>query len=144
VLHREGSDHLITPEAAEQPAATSGGDVDFTRSRLEDKFRKNEPMRSTNVASMPSAAPGAREMAGSSEFSGSAYGNPRAQATPPRSASDPEAYRKTRDNEMAPGSGPYPTRSCQRLRDFEDHLKRNRVDVTASCRACGVQREKAA
>ncbi|HVP63915.1 MAG TPA: PRC-barrel domain-containing protein [candidate division Zixibacteria bacterium] len=180
VLHREGSDHLITPEAHEQPAASGSGDVDFTPTRLEDKFnmpsgtpssrmrpagtaaraedtsrpgaalgnegavwQESDPSRSSNVTPMPSSA-SARDIAGSSEFNRSAYGDPSAQGTPSFRSSDPEAYRHTGDNEMAPGSGPYPTLRCQRLRDIEDHLKRNRVDVTASCGACGVQRDKAA
>ncbi|HEX8925709.1 MAG TPA: PRC-barrel domain-containing protein [Terriglobales bacterium] len=183
VLHREGSDHLITPEADEQPSATGSGDVDFTPTRLADKFNtpagesskirmrpagtaaraedgavsgnalgnesaeweQPDPSRASNVTPMP-AAPRSREMTGSGEFTGSAYGNPSAQSTPPLSKTDPEAYRRhNRDAEMAPGSGPYPTVSrCQRLRDFEELLRRNRVDITASCQSCAVQRDKAA
>jgi PRC-barrel domain len=181
VLHREGSDHLITPEASEQPAATGTSDVDFTPTRLEDKFtmpsatptsrvrpagtaaraedtsvpgnalgneqaqwEEPDPSRSGEMRPVPAPAR-SREMTGSGEFTDSAYGNPPAQATPPLSANDPEAFRqRTGDQAMATGSGPYPTVRCQRLRDFEEHLRRNRVDVTASCHSCGVQRDKAA
>ena len=31
-----------------------------------------------------------------------------------------------------------------RFSAFEEHLRRNRVDVTASCRSCGTERDKVA
>ena len=31
-----------------------------------------------------------------------------------------------------------------RLSAFEDHLRHNRVDITASCRSCGVKEDKVA
>jgi hypothetical protein len=31
-----------------------------------------------------------------------------------------------------------------RFTAFEEHLRRNRVDVTASCRSCGTERDKVA
>jgi hypothetical protein len=43
-------------------------------------------------------------------------------------------------------SRPYPVQQGrnQRWKSFEDHLRRNCVDITASCRSCGTQRDKVA
>ena len=33
---------------------------------------------------------------------------------------------------------------ARRWSDFENHLRRNRVDITASCRSCGTARDRVA
>jgi len=43
------------------------------------------------------------------------------------------------DGKRAPGEEPR-----DRFRSFEELLRRNRVDITASCRSCRAERERAA
>jgi sporulation protein YlmC with PRC-barrel domain len=69
----------------------------------------------------------------------SAFGDPNRQIIPPVDANDPPSYRastglnsRTEDRYA----------SNRRLADFEDALRRNRVDITATCRACGVEHDE--
>ncbi len=180
VLHKEGSDHLVTPEAAELPAiADDVSGVNFTPQRLVDKFSTAEPvsektrLRPAGMASraedtsLPGNALGneqavwasepasprrratdkvrdtasgesrAEGIEGQIERGGSAYGDPAGQRVPELSHSDPPAYR------TGAGEGPGPRYANNtRLRDFEENLRKNRVDITSSCRACDVEKDE--
>lgn len=154
VLHKEGSDHLVTPEAAELPAiADDVSGVNYTPQRLVDKFTSAEPssakgrLRPAGMAaraedaSMPGnalsneqaiwnedAAPRNRRATDGLADENSAYGNPSQQRVPQPEPNDPPAY-----TERYAGN--------RRLRDFEESLRRNRVDITSSCRSCGVEKD---
>lgn len=74
----------------------------------------------------------------------SAYGDlnvPRGSRT-----GDPEVYRQHVGEPRDDLSRSYPAQEGrnQRWKAFENNLRKNRVDVTASCRSCGTKRDKAA
>ena len=189
VLHREGSDHLITPDASELPAiADDVSGVSHTPQRLVDKFSTAEPraektrLRPAGIAAGAEDAslPGnplenekavweegdqnvrnrratdkvsnvrgidevrsgesyASGIAGEVDNSGSAYGDPARQRVPELSENDPPSYRIGEDRD-ARAQQRYA--SNRRLADFEDSLRKNRVDITSSCRSCGVEKEE--
>jgi sporulation protein YlmC with PRC-barrel domain len=177
VLHREGSDHLITPEASELPPSRGDADIDSTPTRLVDKFSSTEPssdktrLRPSGTAARVEDAknPGRaleNESAAWTE-QGATSRNRRATDRPldediiisDRDASeapylvgeserftnpydattDPAAYRAGNDLNSRIGSR---YASNRRLADFEETLRRNRVDITATCRACGVEHDE--
>lgn len=76
----------------------------------------------------------------------SAYGDTRRTAVPATTASDPSSYREKFDGAEEDLHRPYPVQQGrnQRFQAFEDTLRRNRVDITASCRSCEPSRDKAA
>ena len=69
----------------------------------------------------------------------SAFGEPDRQRVPEIDRNDPPSYRG--DNELNSRIGSrYATN--RRLADFEETLRRNRVDITSTCRACGVEHDE--
>ncbi|HEX6881220.1 MAG TPA: PRC-barrel domain-containing protein [Terriglobales bacterium] len=76
----------------------------------------------------------------------SAYGDVDHTAVPRADAGDPEAYRSRLGDVRDDLSRPYPVQQGrnERWRAFEDNLRRNRVDVTSSCRSCSPARDRAA
>src|SRR5436189_96431 len=82
------------------------------------------------------------------EFSGdqSAYGDLRRTAVPQTGANDPDAYRDLDPDDTADLARPYPVQQGrgERWRAFEENLRKNRVDVTASCRSCSPAKDRAA
>lgn len=76
----------------------------------------------------------------------SAYGDIRRSAVPQSDANDPSSYLEKFDDTEEDLHRPYPVQQGRdRLFEaFEEALRRNRVDVTASCRSCAPERDKAA
>jgi sporulation protein YlmC with PRC-barrel domain len=179
VLHREGSDHLITPEASELPPSRGEAEFNATPTRLVDRFSSAEPssdktrLRPAGTAARVEDAknPGRaieNESAAWTE-QGATSRNRRATdrdseediiisdidssnaaplagvnrstrlADPHDAANDPPSYRAGNDLNARVGSR-YATN--RRLADFEETLRRNRVDITATCRACGVEHDE--
>ena len=114
VMHREGSDRLITPEPQEVPSPLAGMGASKDKRPLapspagEEDVWMSEPVSNTEQEELP---PARRQYGEESVF---AAREPRAAETP------------------------------SRFHSFEELLRRNRVDITASCRSCRAERERAA
>ncbi len=80
------------------------------------------------------------------DIADSAYGDVRRTAVPDLRSNDPGAYREKFDGAEEDLHRPYPVQQGrnQRFRDFEETLRKNRVDITSSCRSCEPARDKAA
>ena len=179
VLHREGSDHLITLEASELPPARGDADFNATPTRLVDKFSSTDPssdktrLRPSGTAArvedarVPGHAienePAAWTEQGATSRNRRATDHPmdediiisdrdpmevpylagesiRERLADPYDANiDPPSYRAGTDLNSRIGSR---YASNRRLADFEETLRRNRVDITATCRACGVEHDE--
>jgi sporulation protein YlmC with PRC-barrel domain len=76
----------------------------------------------------------------------SAYGDVNRTAVPRTGGKDPSSYREKFDGVEEDLHRPYPVQQGrnQRFQEFEENLRRNRVDITASCRSCGPAKDKAA
>jgi len=76
----------------------------------------------------------------------SAYGDVRRTVAPHADAGDPGSYQGRAVNLSNDLSRPYPVQEGrgERWRAFEENLRRNRVDITASCRACNPAKDRAA
>ncbi len=164
VLHREGSNHILTPEPSEMPPASgnleSAGGYNFTPDRLADKFSDtgNDPnktrMRPAGLAARAedTARPGASE----------GLENPTAveegrTAAPPVSGTrrgsieglyadapvDPmlaEQDMMTNPDDLYVPAG----ERHRRLTSFEELLRKNRVDIAARCGSCSQKKDEAA
>ncbi|HWR35649.1 MAG TPA: PRC-barrel domain-containing protein [Clostridia bacterium] len=178
VLHKEGSDRTITPEADEMLAGRRGGgkdlgNVDLTPDRLAGVFPDAAPgagktrMRPSGISSRAedTKLPGqsfnnqadtgwrkrdaALENARLREDSDVGFGDIDRTRVPDINAEQlPPSYRETREqmNDEIDLHRPYPVQQGRhrRFETFENHLRRNQVDVTASCRSCDVEKNKAA
>lgn len=138
VLHKEGSTHTITPDASEMPAGRGSGmsDESYTPERLAGKFpeasadpsklrmRPAASARAEDTRLPGSFVPEDKPIAASEERDWQATANP---------------VQAQRDHLTDPGDI-YASRS-PRWSAFEDHLRRNRVDVTVGCRTCGTAQD---
>jgi sporulation protein YlmC with PRC-barrel domain len=119
ILHREGSQNILTPDADEMPPVRGDIHADVTPTRVAPK-----PARAEDTSTP--GTPINTERAGWQETSEGVV-----------SERDPEA--------TADLSERYPVQDRgRRWRAFEDNLRRNRVDITASCRSCAPAKDKAA
>ncbi len=145
VLHKEGSTHAITPEANELPAGSGSGvdDEAYMPDRQAGKFPETSPdssklrMRPAGVAAKAedSRRPGAFEPMEKPTLA--------AEEAERRAMGDPVAAQ--RDHLTSPDAVYVSERERHaRWAAFEEELRRNRVDITASCRSCGTAREKVA
>lgn len=169
VMHKEGSTHIVTPEASELPAAT--GDLEtregynFTPDRLADKFSDTAPdpnktrLRPAGIASKAedTARPGASaglENPVSAETREDVR-RPVASTTGTRDsimglyddaplASDDarlaEEDRLTNPDDLYVPAG----ERHRRITGFEDLLRKNRVDITSKCGSCADKKDRAA
>ena len=166
VLHKEGSVNIITPEPDEMPSATgSTSGLDVTPTRIAGKFPDTAPdsgklrMRPSGSAAdaedsrVPGSARGSDlgTVAGESSRNPEiGYGDIDQTAVPAGTTRDlPPSYRDTVEGPLEAQNDlhrPYPVQEGRRQRwsAFEDHLLRNRTDVTSNCRACDDAKDKAA
>jgi hypothetical protein len=173
VLHKEGSVNIITPEPDEMsPATGSSEGVDVTPKRIAGKFPDTAPggdkirMRPSGTAAdaedskTPGPARGTGDVGSFNRSSTSAsnasrdlnlddigYGDANRTAVPSGTTRDlPPSYRDTALDPSNDLHRPYPVQEGRHPRwaAFEDHLRRNRVDVTSSCRSCDPSKNKAA
>jgi len=144
VMHKEGSTNIITPDPDEMPAGISsaehvGGDV--TPERLAGTFPSTAPdpgktrMRPAGIAARAedTKTPGSARTANESR-----------EWTERDEALDRKHSNEPRSDYSVDRSHVRSERCGSRWRAFEDHLRKNRVDVTSSCRSCGPQKERAA
>jgi sporulation protein YlmC with PRC-barrel domain len=146
VLHKEGSTHAITPEASELPPGSGSGvdDQAYMPDRLAGKFPEVSPdssklrMRPAGIAAKAedSRLPGTFEPMEKPTLAAEEAAQERAMGDPVEAQRDhltsPDAVNVSERERHA------------RWAAFEDKLRRNRVDITASCRSCGTAREKVA
>ena len=135
VLHREGSTHIITPEPSEMPAT---GEALPNESSLEpDRVAAifNDPTPNSNRARMRPSGIAAR--AEDSALAG--------QSVP--EGMETRLEEEVLDRKYPTGAGrsqSYDADRARRLSAFEEHLRRNRVDIVSSCRSCDVKSDKVA
>lgn len=135
VMHREGSTHAITPDPSELPATGEPlpNEDSLEPERLAAIF--NDPTPNSNRARMRPSGIAAR-----AEDS-AVVGQSVPEEMPTRleeEALDRKYPTGTASNQS------YDTDRHRRLSAFEDHLRRNRVDITSSCRSCDVKKDKVA
>jgi hypothetical protein len=141
VMHKEGSTHSITPDPEDLPAGSGSGvdDQAYMPDRLVNKFTDATPDPS-KLRMRPS---GLAAKAEDSRLPGSFVG----QEIPTLAAEEAEdrAVLEQRDSLTNPRNVYVAERDrARRWSDFEDHLRRNRVDITASCHSCGTARDRVA
>jgi hypothetical protein len=141
VMHKVGSTHILTPEPDELPAGSGSGagDAAFSPDRIAGKFppASQDPnklrMRPSGLAAKAedSRLPGAFE--------------PQKNSTLATEEAQDRALQGQRDH-LTDADDVYVSESARhaRWRTFEDHLRRNRVDITSSCRSCGTAKDKVA
>lgn len=141
VLHKEGSTHSITPEAAEMPAAEGSGvdDQVYTPDRITGVFTEAAP-----DASKIRMRPGGLAAKAEDTRLPGAF-QPQEKPTLAEEEAEDKAVREQRDHLTNPNDVYVSERDrARRWSAFEDHLRRNRVDITASCRSCGTARDRVA
>jgi len=145
VLHKEDSTHTITPEASELPAGTGSGvdDQVYMPDRIAGVFTETAP-DSNKLRMRPS---GLAARAEDSRLPGTFVPEEKptlaAEEAADRAAANP--VEAQRDHLTNPDDVYVSEREGHaRWESFEDHLRRNRVDITASCRSCGMARDKVA
>ena len=141
VMHKEGSTHSITPDPQDMPAGTGSGvdDAAYMPDRLVNKFTDATPDPS-KIRMRPS---GLAAKAEDGRFPGSSQ-SPEIPTLAAEEAED-RAVEEQRDHLTNPRDV-YVSEGerARRWSAFEDHLRRNRVDVTSACRSCGTARDRVA
>jgi hypothetical protein len=132
VLHREVGPNTITPNPDELPPVRGDVTGDFTPERLSTTFTDTAP-EANKIRMRPS---GTAARAEDTSIPGTAQGIERA------GWEQDKAAEREANSEFA-GEGTRRVNS-RRWADFEDNLRGNRVDITASCRSCGPAKDRAA
>jgi hypothetical protein len=135
VMHREGSTHAITPDPSELPATGEplANEDSLQPERVAGVFTDTTP-NSSKTRMRPSG------IAARAEDS-AVVGRSATEEIPTRL--EGEAL----DRKYPTGTRPDPLYNAERnrrLSAFEEHLRRNRVDITSSCRSCDVKRDRVA
>ena len=188
VMHKEGSTHILTPEADEMPAVSASdlGGVDVTPTRLADprsdadanpsklrmrpagsaarvedarkpgialgkddaSLQRPEAIADSNIERID-ARSGLRDFETTGGVDDIGYGDIDQTAVPRLDSDVPASFPNTVEDRLDDTHDldrPYPVENARasRFRAFEENLRRNRVDITASCRSCDIERKKAA
>jgi hypothetical protein len=145
VLHKEGSTHTITPEASQMPAGTGSGanDEAYTPDRLAGKFPQASADPS-KIRMRPTSAAKAEDSRLPGEFEPADIPT-RMSEEAERADSSPDPVLAQRDHLTDPDEI-YVSEQARaaRLSAFEEHLRRNRSEIVASCGTCGIARDKVA
>lgn len=145
VMHKEGSTHMISPEPNEMPAGSGSGvdDQAYMPDRLVGKF----PQADADPSKLRMRPAGIAARAEDGRFPGAFEPTDKptlaAEEAENRAATNPiEAQRDhlTDPDEVYVSE----LERHGRWSAFEDHLRKNRVDITARCGSCGTEREKVA
>lgn len=163
VLHRTGSNHIITPEAAEMPEATGnfeeGEGFNFTPNRIADKFADPTPdpnrlrMRPAGLAAKAEdeRLPGSdvaedkptfvEEHAADKQAEKPATGKERDTIFGLYENAPVDAQSAEQDSLTNPDDLYVPAAERhKRITGFQELLQRNRVDITARCGSCGEKK----
>ncbi len=145
VMHREGSTHMISPQPSEVPAGSGSGveDQAYMPDRLVEKF----PEADADPSKLRMRPSGAAAKAEDTRFPGVSEPAEKptlaAEEAEDRAAANP--VQAQRDHLTDPDEVYVSERTRQgRFSAFEEHLRRNRADITASGRSCGTERDKVA
>jgi sporulation protein YlmC with PRC-barrel domain len=145
VMHKEGSTHSITPEASEMPAGRGSGvdDQAYMPDRLVNQFTSAAPDPS-KIRMRPSGlAADAEDSRLPGEFQGQEIPTLAEEEAEDRAVNDP--VEAQRDHLTNPNDVYVSERDrARRWSAFEDHLRKNRVDITSSCHSCGTARDRVA
>jgi PRC-barrel domain len=171
VMHREGSTHILTPEATEMPAASGGSSgLNVTPERIADKFSDPAPdpnktrMRPAGLASRAedTARPGASgTLEKPTGVERSVRPSSNEQMRPVATTSDSrDSIMGLYDNAPVAPDDPQleqqdtltnpddlyvpASERHRRIVGFEDLLRRNRVDIAARCGSCSESKDRAA
>ncbi|MDT8071182.1 MAG: PRC-barrel domain-containing protein [Terriglobia bacterium] len=135
ILHREIGPNTITPNPDELPPVRGDVSGDFTPERLASTFSDPAP-QAGKLRMRPS---GTASRAEDTRKPGTSQGTERA------GWEEDKAMEREVNQELAESSSnDVVAAENQRWRAFEDNLRRNRVDITASCRSCGPAKDRAA
>jgi sporulation protein YlmC with PRC-barrel domain len=138
ILHREIGPNTITPNPDELPPVRGDISGNFTPERLVATFSDPAPQAS-KLRMRPS---GIAARAEDTRKPGTAQETERAGWEEDKAMErevNQELKESSRDSRSETESG-----RSQRWRAFEDNLRRNRVDITASCHSCGPAKDHAA
>jgi sporulation protein YlmC with PRC-barrel domain len=127
VMHKEASTHIITPEPDEMPAMGEPlPDEDVLQpQRIAGKFPDPAPDPS-KIRLRPTAVAAAED------------------ASIPGTPLEPEIPTRLEEEALDRRQPTSAGRQRGRWSSFEEHLRRNRVDITASCRSCGTAEDQVA
>lgn len=130
VMHREGSTHTITPDPSQMPATGNAlpNEDSLEPERVAGVF--NDPTPNANRTRMRPSGIAAR--AEDSRLVG--------QSVPEEMPTRLEDEALDRRPVTGTTGQTYDADRNRRLSAFENHLRRNRVDITSSCRSCEVKR----
>lgn len=144
VLHKSDSTHTITPEASELPAGGGSGVDD--QAYAPDRIAGTFPEAAPNPNKLRMRPSGVAAKAEDSRLPGTfAPQDKPTIAEEEREDRTANAVQAQRDHLTNPDEVYVSERQRHaRWAAFEDHLRRNRVDVTASCRSCGTARDRVA
>ena len=135
VMHREGSTHAITPDPSELPAT---GRALANESSL-------EPERVAGVFTDTNPNPNKTRMRPSGIAARAEDSSLVGQSVPEEMPTRLEEEELDRKSPMSTGRDQgYNSTRDRRLSAFEEHLRRNRVDITSSCGSCGVKKDRVA
>ena len=166
VMHREGSNHILTPEPSEMPAATGDLEretgIDLTPNRIADKFSDTAPdpaktrMRPGGLAARAedTARPGSSAGLENTTNAETHSRRPVVGSTPresieglydnaPLASDNPmlnEEDRLTNPDDLYVPAG----ERSRRLSSFEELLRKNRVDIASQCGSCAEKKDEAA
>ena len=132
VLHREMGPNTITPNPDELPPVRGDVTGDFTPERLSTRFTDTAP----EGAKLRMRPAGTAARAEDARIPGTAQDTDRAGWEQDKAA-EREANKEFAEEGMRRVEN-------RRWQDFEDNLRRNRVDIAASCRSCGPAKDRAA
>lgn len=134
VMHREGSTHAITPDPSELPA---------TGEPLPNE-ESLEPERITGVFNDPTPNSSRTRLRPSGIAARAEDSAVVGQSVPEEMPTRLEEEALDRRPVTGTAGQSYDTNRNRRLSAFEDHLRRNRVDITSSCRSCEVKKDRVA
>ena len=134
VMHREGSTHTITPDPSQLPATGEAlpNEDELEPERIAGIF--NDPTPNSSKTRLRPAGIAAR--AEDSAVVG--------QSVPEEMPTRLEEEALDRRPATGTMGQTYEADRNRRLAAFENHLRRNRVDITSSCRSCDVKKDKVA
>jgi len=145
LLQKELSTHTITPEPSDMPAGTGSGvdDQAYMPDRMAGIFTSTDPDASKLRMRPSGLAARAEDSRLPGEFA------PEEKPTLAEEDAEDRAARNPVEAQRDHRTDPNAVYVSERQRNarwaaFEEHLRRNRVDITASCRSCGTVKDRVA
>jgi sporulation protein YlmC with PRC-barrel domain len=137
ILHKEGSQNILTQDADEMEPVSSEVRSDVTPTRIAPKFTDTAPTSDKTRLRPEGTASRAEDTKLPGTTHNTEHANWQGASAEVTTKLDPDATADLSDSYPAQDRG-------RRWRAFEDNLRKNRVDITASCHSCSPARDKAA